>query len=479
MGISTRSSRRLADKSKSASAASSAGTPASTPAGPTGAIRKAVRMTVGKAKAAAARATASTAKVRSPRKKIAASADEPKIFPDVSIVDHDGEPVQTSEVFAEGPFIVFLYPRANTPGCTNQACGFRDFSDELATLGYRAFGLSYDSPKSQANWRNKHTLPYPLWCDTPSIGLIKALGAHKGSKSVKRSHFVVAKGGAIVDSQVQITPKTSVDLALDYARKHPANPEGATSAPVATDADAMDVDPSVPAEGSTTTPKSAEVENKPEQDAVMEDASAAKPAKEAVKDTDMTKESETPKQEVEAPKKEGNKSEKATPMDAEAVSKEPASKKAGAPKDISIDTQAKEADASKENVKTSDKTEVDAMETEKDTSETVGNTAVSKKSDGVSDVAKTAAAADGANKTAKVNAEANETKAKTPDVKLSTSDTANEGETTKEVTMQAVETTKEAMKKDEAKEDSTTPTAGLSTVAEKLADSAAAVPLAS
>ncbi len=61
--------------------------------------------------------------------------------------------------------VLFFYPRANTPGCTKQACGFRDEYKKFQDAGYKVFGMSADKPKSQLNWKTKYSLPYSFLCD--------------------------------------------------------------------------------------------------------------------------------------------------------------------------------------------------------------------------------------------------------------------------------------------------------------------------
>lgn len=84
------------------------------------------------------------------------------------------------------------------------------------------YGLSGDSPKSQASWKAKHSFPYHLLCDPGQI-LLSLLGAVKGPKSNQRSHYVVAKGGEIVDAQYTVSPKDSTRLALEFIKKHAGN----------------------------------------------------------------------------------------------------------------------------------------------------------------------------------------------------------------------------------------------------------------
>ncbi len=69
------------------------------------------------------------------------------------------------ELVKDSGVVLFFYPRANTPGCTKQACGFRDEYKKFQDAGYKVFGMSADKPKSQLNWKNKHSLPYSFLCD--------------------------------------------------------------------------------------------------------------------------------------------------------------------------------------------------------------------------------------------------------------------------------------------------------------------------
>ena len=69
------------------------------------------------------------------------------------------------EVVKDSGVVLFFYPRANTPGCTKQACGFRDEHQKFLDAGFKVFGMSADKPKSQLNWKNKHSLPYSFLCD--------------------------------------------------------------------------------------------------------------------------------------------------------------------------------------------------------------------------------------------------------------------------------------------------------------------------
>lgn len=128
------------------------------------------------------------------------------------------EEVTISDLTKDKGAVFFVYPKANTPGCTTQACNFRDNYAEFGPLGYDVYGLSGDSPKSQANWKTKNNFPYTLLCDPGQI-LLKLLGAAKSAGSNQRSHYVVAKGGKLVDAKYTVSPKDSHVLALEAIKK--------------------------------------------------------------------------------------------------------------------------------------------------------------------------------------------------------------------------------------------------------------------
>ncbi|GAQ86478.1 Thioredoxin superfamily protein [Klebsormidium nitens] len=121
--------------------------------------------------------------------------------------------VKLSDVLKDHGIILFFYPKANTGGCTKQACGFQDNLSEIEKAGYKVFGMSADKPKSQAGWKAKRGFKYNLLSD-PSYEVLKTLGVTKGAKSISRSHIVVEKGGKIKDVRIGISPGDSFAEAL-------------------------------------------------------------------------------------------------------------------------------------------------------------------------------------------------------------------------------------------------------------------------
>ncbi|KAI1466011.1 AhpC-TSA-domain-containing protein [Daldinia caldariorum] len=112
---------------------------------------------------------------------------------------NDGEKTTLKALVDESKsgVVVFTYPKASTPGCTNQACLFRDSYEPLTKGGLAIYGLSADSPKANTTFKTKQNLPYPLLCDT-SFTLIEALGFKKAPKGVTRGVFAVDKNGKVL-----------------------------------------------------------------------------------------------------------------------------------------------------------------------------------------------------------------------------------------------------------------------------------------
>jgi peroxiredoxin Q/BCP len=122
--------------------------------------------------------------------------------PDFSLPDADGTQVSLSALRGQR-VIVYFYPAAMTPGCTKEACDFRDNLGVLAGAGLTVLGISPDTPAKLARFRDKEKLTFPLLAD-PDLAVHKAYGAY-GEKTmygrkrvgVIRSTFVVGADGRI------------------------------------------------------------------------------------------------------------------------------------------------------------------------------------------------------------------------------------------------------------------------------------------
>ena len=141
--------------------------------------------------------------------------------PDFSLNNQDGETVSLSDLRGR-KVVLFAYPKAATPGCTTQACGFRDHFADFSTEDAVVFGISPDQPAKLAKWKAKESLPYDLLSD-PEHETLDAYGAW-GEKSmygkkymgVIRSHFIIDEDGNFADVQIKVSPKKSIEKAVKF-----------------------------------------------------------------------------------------------------------------------------------------------------------------------------------------------------------------------------------------------------------------------
>ncbi|WP_425005332.1 thioredoxin-dependent thiol peroxidase [Mycolicibacterium sp. S3B2] len=129
--------------------------------------------------------------------------------PAFSLPDADGNTVQLSD-YKGRKVIVYFYPAASTPGCTKEACDFRDNLAELNDAGLDVVGISPDKPEKLAKFRDKEGLTFPLLAD-PDRTVLEAWGAYgektmygKTVQGVIRSTFVVDEKGKIALAQYNI-----------------------------------------------------------------------------------------------------------------------------------------------------------------------------------------------------------------------------------------------------------------------------------
>jgi thioredoxin-dependent peroxiredoxin len=129
--------------------------------------------------------------------------------PDFSLPDADGNEVSLSSLRGQR-VIIYFYPAAMTPGCTKQACDFRDSLSSLAAAGFTVLGISPDSPAKLTKFRERDGLTFPLLSDAKR-SVLEAYGAYgekmlygKKSVGVIRSTFVVDPDGKIEKAQYAV-----------------------------------------------------------------------------------------------------------------------------------------------------------------------------------------------------------------------------------------------------------------------------------
>jgi peroxiredoxin Q/BCP len=139
---------------------------------------------------------------------------------DFELPDETGEPRTLTDLLAKGPVVLFFYPAALTPGCTAEACHFRDLVAELAEVGAHPVGISADPVARQKEFADKHAFGYPLLSD-PS-GEIRARFGVKRTLALlptKRRTFVIDTDRrilAVIKSEVRMN--THADKAIEALR---------------------------------------------------------------------------------------------------------------------------------------------------------------------------------------------------------------------------------------------------------------------
>ena len=129
--------------------------------------------------------------------------------PPFTLPDADGKKVSLAD-YKGRRIIVYFYPAASTPGCTKQACGFRDSLAELNDAGLDVVGISPDKPEKLAKFRDAEGLTFPLLSD-PDRKVLTAWGAYGEKKmygrvvqGVIRSTFIVDEKGKIAQAQYNV-----------------------------------------------------------------------------------------------------------------------------------------------------------------------------------------------------------------------------------------------------------------------------------
>jgi thioredoxin-dependent peroxiredoxin len=143
-----------------------------------------------------------------------------QVAPAFELLDQDGEEVELSSLRGQ-TVVLYFYPRAETPGCTTQACGIRDHDAEYAAAGARVIGVSPDEPEALRRFADNHGLAFTLLSD-PDHAVAEAYGAW-GEKSmygrkymgILRSTFVIDADGRVARAFPKVQPKTHDAVVLE------------------------------------------------------------------------------------------------------------------------------------------------------------------------------------------------------------------------------------------------------------------------
>ena len=147
-------------------------------------------------------------------------------IPEIFGVDQDGKEIKASD-YRGKKLILYTYPKANTPGCTAEACSLQAHKEELAAAGYAIVGVSKDREELQKKFADKQGLDFPLIADTETT-LLQAIGAWgekvnygRRTLGILRTTYLVNEEGIVekIFTSKEIKTKIHAEQILDYINK--------------------------------------------------------------------------------------------------------------------------------------------------------------------------------------------------------------------------------------------------------------------
>ena len=137
-------------------------------------------------------------------------------LPDVDFVTEDGDRLAAGDLTGRKT-VLYFYPKDDTPGCTKEACAFRDRMDDYRGAGIQVYGVSLDSPESHRRFREKNNLNFPLLTDEEGRAA-EALGVLRENRKVaNRVTFLLDPDGKIARVYPEVSPETHADEILEDA----------------------------------------------------------------------------------------------------------------------------------------------------------------------------------------------------------------------------------------------------------------------
>ena len=137
-------------------------------------------------------------------------------LPDLDLTTESGEHIGTADLTGQKT-VLYFYPKDDTPGCTKEACAFRDRMDEYAQAKIQVYGVSLDSPESHREFREKYGLNFPLLTDEGGRAS-EALGVLRENRErTNRVTFLLDPEGRISKVYPEVSPETHADEILEDA----------------------------------------------------------------------------------------------------------------------------------------------------------------------------------------------------------------------------------------------------------------------
>jgi thioredoxin-dependent peroxiredoxin len=146
--------------------------------------------------------------------------NEGDIAPDFAVADQDGNEVKLSD-YKGKRVVLYFYPKDDTPGCTKEACSFRDANDVYAEKGIKVFGVSLDSEKSHQKFISKYNLPFTLLADT-NKEVSMAYGVYGEKKNYGKTYFGINRTTFLIDENgkiAKIFKKVNTEIHADEVLK--------------------------------------------------------------------------------------------------------------------------------------------------------------------------------------------------------------------------------------------------------------------
>ncbi len=136
-------------------------------------------------------------------------------LPEVDFITEGGERLAAGDLSGQKT-VLYFYPKDDTPGCTKEACAFRDRMSDYEGAGIQVYGVSLDSPESHRQFREKHNLNFPLLTDENGRAS-EALGALGDRGYAERVTFLLDSDGKRARIYPEVSPETHADQILEDA----------------------------------------------------------------------------------------------------------------------------------------------------------------------------------------------------------------------------------------------------------------------
>jgi thioredoxin-dependent peroxiredoxin len=144
---------------------------------------------------------------------------------DFALQTEEDKPIHLKD-FAGKPVVLFFYPKADTPGCTIEACGFRDVFEKIQAAGVVVLGISRDTPKAQKKFKEKYHLPYTLLADVDEtvchqFGVLKEKNMYgKKVMGIERTTFLIGADRKLLKIFPKVKPEGHAEEVLTAIKEH-------------------------------------------------------------------------------------------------------------------------------------------------------------------------------------------------------------------------------------------------------------------